>query len=238
MRPYKSPEKSCLTGFGRNGVGGSIFADQPPPQETRAEARDVKDATTSGLSVPARTSTRSAYAPGSCGGREGGATMARKFDDDELDRLKRNISIEAVCREHGIQLKPHGSQTSSASVPSTKTKSVLHSLAGKEPLPLPRCRRGGSVVDLVMKLDGIDFKEAVRKLLTSTPPGQPASSSCPAKLAERTGPRRRGQRASRQSSRSTRRTSRRRRGRGRSRRPGRATRTLHAAPASVTATDG
>ena len=54
--------------------------------------------------------------------KKGRTTMARKFDDDDIERLKRNISIEAICRERGIQLDKHGSPgSSSASAPSTRT---------------------------------------------------------------------------------------------------------------------
>ena len=113
--------------------------------------------------------------------------MARKFDDDELDRLKRNISIEAVCREHGIQLKPHGSRDLIGKCPFHEDKNPSFIVSPEKNLfHCLGCDAGGSVIDLVMKLDGIDFKEAVRKLLTSTHLVRPASEqACPAKLAER-----------------------------------------------------
>ena len=95
--------------------------------------------------------------------------MARKFSNDDLERLKRNISIEALCRERGIDLKKHGARDLIGKCPFhedknpsfviTPEKNLFHCLG---------CDAGGSVIDLVMKLDGIEFKEAVQKLITST----------------------------------------------------------------------
>jgi len=102
--------------------------------------------------------------------------MARKFNDDDIERLKRNISIEAVCRERGIRLDKHGSRDLIGKCPFhedenpsfvvTPEKNLFHCLG---------CDAGGSVIDLVMKLDKIDFKEAVQKLLTSTGLARPAA---------------------------------------------------------------
>ena len=113
--------------------------------------------------------------------------MARKFDDDELDRLKRNISIEAVCREHGIQLKPHGSRDIIGKCPFHEDKNPSFVVSPEKNLfHCLGCDAGGSVIDLVMKLDHLNFKEAVQKLLASTHLVRPASEqACPAKLAER-----------------------------------------------------
>ena len=38
--------------------------------------------------------------------------MARKFDNDDLERLKKNISIEELCRSRGIELKKKGGKGS------------------------------------------------------------------------------------------------------------------------------
>jgi DNA primase catalytic core len=127
--------------------------------------------------------------------------MARKFNDDDLERLKRNISIEALCRERGIDLKKHGSRDLIGKCPFhedknpsfvvTPDKNLFHCLG---------CDAGGSVIDLVMKLDKIEFKEAVQKLLPALSRVEGASTSavrlataaaptCPAKLEERSGKR-------------------------------------------------
>ncbi len=95
--------------------------------------------------------------------------MARKFESDDIERLKRNISIEALCRERGIDLKKHGARDLIGKCPFhedenpsfvvTPDKNLFHCMG---------CDAGGSVIDLVMRLDKIDFKEAVQRLLTST----------------------------------------------------------------------
>src|SRR3989339_337032 len=95
--------------------------------------------------------------------------MARKFENDDIERLKRNISIEALCQERGIDLKKHGSRDLIGKCPFhedknpsfvvTPEKNLFHCLG---------CDAGGSVIDLVMKLDKIEFRDAVQKLITST----------------------------------------------------------------------
>ena len=95
--------------------------------------------------------------------------MARKFENEDIERLKRNISIEALCRERGIDLKKHGSRDLIGKCPFhedknpsfvvTPEKNLFHCLG---------CDAGGSVIDLVMKLDKIEFRDAVQKLITST----------------------------------------------------------------------
>jgi DNA primase catalytic core len=122
--------------------------------------------------------------------------MARTFEDDDLQRLKKNTSIEALCRERGIELKKHGSrdliglcpfhEDKKPSFVVTPEKNLFHCLG---------CDAGGSVIDLVMKLDGLDFRQAVDKLLVSSPairraadaPPKSKPTSCPAKLPERSG---------------------------------------------------
>jgi DNA primase catalytic core len=95
--------------------------------------------------------------------------MARKFENDDIERLKRNISIEAVCREHGIQLDKHGSRDFIGKCPFHEDKNPSFVVSPEKNLfHCLGCDAGGSVIDLVMKLDGMDFKETVAKLLTST----------------------------------------------------------------------
>ena len=94
--------------------------------------------------------------------------MAR-IPDDQLEQLKRNVSILHVCAAHGIELKHHGTadyvgrcpfhDEDEASFIVTPSKNLFHCMG---------CDAGGSVIDLVMKLDGLTFREAVDKLMTST----------------------------------------------------------------------
>ena len=99
---------------------------------------------------------------------ERSTSMARRYNDGELEHLKRNVSILHVCAAHGIELKRHGTadyvgrcpfhDEDEASFIVTPSKNLWHCMG---------CDAGGSVIDLVMKLDGLTFREAVDKLMTS-----------------------------------------------------------------------
>ncbi len=90
---------------------------------------------------------------------------SRKYDDAELAQLKQNVSILHVCAAHGIELTRHGSgdmkgrcpfhDEDEASFIVTPSKNLWHCMG---------CDAGGSVIDLVMQLDGITFREAVDQL--------------------------------------------------------------------------
>ncbi|MBN1672174.1 MAG: toprim domain-containing protein, partial [Kiritimatiellae bacterium] len=94
--------------------------------------------------------------------------MAR-IHDDEIRQLKENISLADVCRSRGIELKKHGSRDLIGPCPFhpdkkpsfvvSPHKNLFHCLG---------CEAAGSVIDLVMKLDGLSFRQAVDKLLGST----------------------------------------------------------------------
>ncbi|MBD3309555.1 toprim domain-containing protein, partial [candidate division KSB3 bacterium] len=81
---------------------------------------------------------------------------------------KRNVSILHVCAAHGIELKRHGTadylgrcpfhDEDEASFIVTPSKNLWHCMG---------CDKGGSVIDLVMALDGLTFREAVDKLMSS-----------------------------------------------------------------------
>jgi DNA primase catalytic core len=107
--------------------------------------------------------------------------MAR-IPDDDIERLKRNTSVAALCRARGIELEKHGRkdligkcpfhQDTKPSFVVSPQKNLFHCLG---------CEAAGSVIDLVMKLDRLDFRAAVDKLLGSTPKIRRASE--PAKGA-------------------------------------------------------
>ncbi|NQT11583.1 MAG: toprim domain-containing protein [Planctomycetes bacterium] len=94
--------------------------------------------------------------------------VRNRYNDHELEKLKRNVSILHVCAAHGIELKGHGTgdyvgrcpfhEEDEPSFIVTPSKNLFHCMG---------CDAGGSVIDLVMKLDGLTFREAVDKLMTS-----------------------------------------------------------------------
>ena len=115
-----------------------------------------------------------------------------RIPEGEIERLKRNISIEEVCRERGIRLDRHGSRDLIGKCPFHEDKNPSFVVSpDKNLFHCLGCDVGGSVIDLVMKLDGIEFKEAVQKLLASTGLVRVAADlpTCPAKLEERSGKR-------------------------------------------------
>jgi len=92
-----------------------------------------------------------------------------RIPESEIERLKRNVSIEGLCRSRGIELEKHGRkdligrcpfhEDKNPSFVVTPDKNLFHCLG---------CNAAGSVIDLVMKLDKIDFRKAVDKLIGST----------------------------------------------------------------------
>ena len=108
--------------------------------------------------------------------------MAR-IPDRDVERLKQSVSMEALCRLRGIELKKHGGrdliglcpfhEDKKPSFVVTPAKNLFHCMG---------CDAAGSVIDLVMRLDQLSFREAVDKLIGSPPKVKRASplSSAPA----------------------------------------------------------
>jgi DNA primase catalytic core len=95
--------------------------------------------------------------------------MAR-IPDDDLDNLKRNIDLAALVRSKGIELKPHGGKDLAGLSPFTdeKTPSFIVSPA-KNLWHCMSSGQGGSVIDFVMKHDGVSFRHAVLLLKEQNP---------------------------------------------------------------------
>jgi DNA primase len=90
--------------------------------------------------------------------------MAR-IPDDELSRLKAEVDLAALVRVKGVELKPHGTDLigrcpfhndKTPSLVVTPSKNLWHCLGA--------CQQGGSVIDWVMKAEGISFRHAVELL--------------------------------------------------------------------------
>ena len=95
----------------------------------------------------------------------------------ELDRLKRDISLERLATARGVELKPHGGNLiglcpfhddHDPSFVVTPSKNLWHCLG--------TCQTGGSVIDFVMKAEGVSFRHAV-ELLRADLPALAAGSS-------------------------------------------------------------
>ncbi len=121
--------------------------------------------------------------------------MAR-IPEGEIARLKREVSLERLVEAHGVKLKRHGAdliglcpfhEDHSPSLVISPQKNLWNCLGA--------CGKGGSVIDWVMRAEGISFRHAVELLkqehlpLVARPAGSPPKKSTTVKLpllAERT----------------------------------------------------
>jgi DNA primase len=95
--------------------------------------------------------------------------MAR-IPEDEIERLKRDVSVERLAGARGIRLERHGAdliglcpfhEDHEPSLVITPSKNLWHCLGS--------CRTGGSVIDWVMKANGVSFRHAVELLRADHP---------------------------------------------------------------------
>lgn len=95
--------------------------------------------------------------------------MAR-VPDDELERLKREVSVQQLAEARGIALARHGADLiglcpfhddKSPSLVISPERNLWHCLGA--------CQVGGSVIDWVMKSEGVSFRHAVELLRADAP---------------------------------------------------------------------
>jgi DNA primase catalytic core len=107
--------------------------------------------------------------------------MAR-VPDVELERLKSQVSIQRLAEARGVVLKRHGADLiglcpfhadKSPSLVISSRKNLWHCLGA--------CQAGGSVIDWVMKAEGVSFRHAVELLRADLPITSPSE-----KVVERT----------------------------------------------------
>jgi DNA primase len=105
-----------------------------------------------------------------------------RIPEDEIDRLKATVSLAALVEASGVVLKPHGNNLlglcpfhddHEPSLVVTPDKNLWHCLGA--------CQQGGSVIDWVMKWNGVSFRHAVELLRND--PALAASSSRPLKIS-------------------------------------------------------
>jgi DNA primase len=107
--------------------------------------------------------------------------MAR-IPEQMVERLKTEISVQRLAEARGVELKKHGAdlhgrcpfhEDRTPSLVITPAKNLWHCLGA--------CQTGGSVIDWVMKAEGVSFRHAVELLVNDSIPLAAASSATPAK---------------------------------------------------------
>jgi len=102
--------------------------------------------------------------------------MAR-VPDIELERLKSQVSIQRLAEARGVELKRHGAdliglcpfhEDKKPSLVISSRKNLWHCLGA--------CQAGGSVIDWVMKAEGVSFRHAVELLRADLPLTAPSTN--------------------------------------------------------------
>jgi DNA primase len=97
--------------------------------------------------------------------------MAR-IPEEEVERLKREVSLERLAESAGVELERHGAdligrcpfhEDKTPSLVITPSKNLWHCMGA--------CQAGGSVIDWVMKAEGVSFRHAVELLRADLPMG-------------------------------------------------------------------
>lgn len=95
--------------------------------------------------------------------------MAR-IADEVIERLKREVSLVRLVESRGVELKPHGGDwIGRCPFHDDKTPSLVVSPDANLWHCLGACNAGGSVIDWVMKTQGISFRHAVELLRADQP---------------------------------------------------------------------
>jgi len=103
--------------------------------------------------------------------------MAR-IPDQELERIKREVSTAELARELGIELEPHGANLiglcpfhddHEPSFVVTPANNLFHCLGA--------CQAGGSNIDLLMRAEKLSFREAALRLRKRLSPSPLAASA-------------------------------------------------------------
>jgi DNA primase len=108
-----------------------------------------------------------------------------RIPDGEIERLKREVSLERLVEAQGIELKRHGADLIGlCPFHDDKTPSLVVSPKRNLWHCLGACQAGGSVIDWVMKRDGLSFRHAVDELRGDTLPAAAAVVKAPLPVAE------------------------------------------------------
>ena len=105
-----------------------------------------------------------------------GLALMPRIPNDLLERIKHETPMRALVERSGVALKVSGEnllglcpmhEDHDPSLVLTPSRGLWHCLGA--------CQSGGTVIDWVMKMDGLDFRQAVEKLLAEFFPLEAAS---------------------------------------------------------------
>jgi DNA primase catalytic core len=100
-----------------------------------------------------------------------------RIPDDEVERLKREVPIEALVAEHGVTLKRHGADLVCLCIfHDEKTPSLIVS-PKKNLYHCMGCGAAGSVIDWVMQAEGLSFPRACERLASMRIPNRKKSEA-------------------------------------------------------------
>jgi len=100
-----------------------------------------------------------------------------RIPEQEIERLKQEISLERLLESQGIKLKRTGKDlVGTCPFHNDKTPSLVVTPSNNLWHCLGACQTGGSVIDWVMKKEGISFRHAVELLRDGTLPDSVATS--------------------------------------------------------------
>jgi len=95
--------------------------------------------------------------------------MAR-IPDEEIERLKREVSLQRLVEARGIELKRHGKNlVGRCPFHDDRTPSLVVTTDNNTWHCMGACNVGGSVIDWVMKSQGVSFRHAVELLRNEHP---------------------------------------------------------------------
>jgi DNA primase len=115
-----------------------------------------------------------------------------RVPEEEIQRLKREISLERLVEARGVKLtKSGGNLIGLCPLHDDKHPSLVVDMEKNLWHCLGACQAGGSVIDWVMKSEGVSFRHAVERLRNGAPPasskgpeaGPPPKQSTVKKLA-------------------------------------------------------
>ena len=103
-----------------------------------------------------------------------------RIPEETIERLKQEVSLERLATARGVKLTRHGADLiglcpfhddREPSLVISPKKNLWHCLGA--------CQTGGTVIDWVMKAEGVSFRHAVELLRADVPVGEsPAGEEC------------------------------------------------------------